>query len=120
MRPPPPAWFSMMTGWPRIACRRAVTSRDTASVDPPGGTGRTSLMVRSGKVWAGAAVVLARTTAAAAMHKRGPGARMAAILRRAGSRQQRVEALGLARYVPGDIDGQRSHRGGPHEPPDRD
>jgi hypothetical protein len=54
MRPPAPGWFSMMTGWPRIACMRSVTRRATASVEPPGGTGTMSLTVRSGKVWAGA------------------------------------------------------------------
>src|SRR5580692_8919203 len=99
MTPPAPAWFSMITGWPRIACRRAVTSRDTASVDPPGGTGTTSLMVRSGKVCATAGQQAAAATAAAATHRnrdldiwRFP--RMPAILRRPGSRQQRAGIVG--------------------------
>src|SRR5580692_11840600 len=66
MPPPAPAWFSMITGWPSIACRRAVTSRDTASVDPPGGTGTTSLMVCSGKVCATAGQQAVAASAAAA------------------------------------------------------
>src|ERR1700730_17585356 len=75
MRPPPPGWFSTMTGRPRIACMRRVTSRATASVEPPGGTGTMSLTVRSGKVWAGAwtARQAARTAAVAARpHRMSP------------------------------------------------
>src|SRR5580704_7466941 len=119
MTPPPPDWFSMITGWPRITCRRAVTSRDTASVDPPGGTGTTSLMVRSGKVCATAGQqAVAATAAAATQHNRALDIccfpRMPAILRRPGSRQQRAEALGWDSKNPaGDIYGQRSQRGGP-------
>src|SRR5262249_35852123 len=46
--------------WPRSAARCWVTTRATVSVGPPAGYGTTTLMGRSGKVCAGAALASAR------------------------------------------------------------
>src|SRR5215211_6379597 len=66
MLPPAPPTFSMMTGWPSNGRMRSAMMRATTSVDPPGGNGTTSVMVRAGQVWPCASMMPANAASATA------------------------------------------------------